>query len=132
MSRWKPLSLLILLAFLMPTACTRQSTTGDEAEDINVEIGIQPDPPIVGEAIILVEISDQQGRPVEGLDVAVKGDMTHAGMTPVLGTSTYQGDGQYTLPIEWTMAGDWILQLTAEMPDGRTLKRSFNLRVEAE
>lgn len=132
MSRWKLLSLVIILAFLSPTACTRQSAAGDEAEEISVEIGYQPDPPIVGEAIILVDISDQQGRPVDGLDVAVKGDMTHAGMTPVLGTSTYQGDGLYTLPIEWTMAGDWILQLTAEMPDGRTLRRSFNLRVDAE
>ncbi|MGD8632857.1 MAG: FixH family protein [Anaerolineales bacterium] len=132
MSRWKPLSLAIALAIMLPAACTRQSAVADEAPDIKTEISLRPDPPVVGKALIVVEISDQQGQPIEGLNLTMKGDMTHAGMTPVLGSSTYQGDGLYTVPIEWTMAGDWILQLTAEMPDGRLLKRSVNLQVSPD
>jgi hypothetical protein len=102
---------------------------GDQASNINVEIFFEPDQPVLGESVILLKVLDDRNQPVEGLTIEVKGDMTHAGMTPVLASSSYEGQGLYKVPFEWTMAGDWILQVTAELPDGKLLDRTFDVRV---
>ncbi|MGD2162217.1 MAG: FixH family protein [Anaerolineales bacterium] len=132
MFRWKILSLIILSLILLTPACTRQSAQGDQASNLTVDLSFEPETPVMGEGIILLKIWDEQTQPIEDLSIEVKGDMTHAGMTPVFGTSSYQGDGIYRVPFKWTMAGDWILQVTAELPDGRILDRSFDVRVASE
>lgn len=131
MSRSKYLSLLILIV-LFTTACTRQSATGSLATNINIKLSFEPDPPVVGNSMIRLEVRDESGQPIEDLDIQIKGDMTHAGMAPVFGASLYEGEGVYSIPFEWTMAGDWVLQVAADLPDGTLLNRSFEVQVSSE
>jgi hypothetical protein len=131
MSRSKYLSLLILIV-LFTTACTRQSAAGGLATNVNVKLNIEPDPPVVGNSMIRLEVRDESGQPIEDLDIQIKGDMTHAGMAPVFGVSLYEGEGVYSIPFEWTMAGDWVLQVAADLPDGTLLNRSFEVQVAGE
>ena len=134
MSRSRSLRLLTLIAiFLLFTpACARRSSVGDQATDLNVQLTFEPDPPAVGEGIIQIRVTDSRGQVINGLSIQLKGDMTHAGMTPVFGISTPEGDDSYSVPFEWTMAGDWVLQLVAELQDGTVLNRSFEVRVVSE
>ncbi len=132
MSRLKYVSLLIISLMLIVSGCTRQSSLEGRATGVNVDLDYEPNPPIVGKGTIHIQVRDEDGRPIEGLDIQVKGDMTHAGMTPVFGLSEHEGDGRYSIPFEWTMAGDWILQIAADLPDGRVLNRSFEANVQAE
>ena len=85
-----------------------------------LEVGISPTPPGIGPARLIITLHDTTGNPIEGARVRVEGNMSHAGMAPVLDSAIAEGEGRYTVPaFSFTMAGDWILTLTAELPDGR-------------
>lgn len=85
-----------------------------------VDVGISPTPPLVGPTRLLISLSDSAGAPVEGAEVQVQGNMTHAGMAPVFGTAQEEGDGMYVIPgFRFTMAGDWILTVRVTLADGR-------------
>ena len=75
-------------------------------------------------------VFDAAGAAVEGAELEIKGDMTHAGMVPVVVTISQGDAGTYLTGFEWTMAGDWILTVQAKLPDGRVARRQFEVRVE--
>jgi hypothetical protein len=103
-----------------------------EADDLPVQVQLRtaPTPPIVGPVRIVVTITDLDGAPVEGARVRLEGTMTHAGMVPVHGTATEEGDGRYVAPeFEFTMGGEWILFTRVELPDGEEAVREHRLQV---
>lgn len=126
---------LVLLAVLLSFAlvgCGRISQQADQASDVNIALAIHPDPPGVGPAQLTVSISGADGRPIDGAHLHVKGDMTHAGMQPVLAQAEGGDKGEYETPFEWTMGGDWIVTVIADLPDGRTTARQFTFTVEGD
>ena len=92
---------------------------GSEDLGYAFKVGISPTPPTVGAARLIISLHDPRGNPVEGAQVLVEGNMSHAGMVPVQDTAQVDGPGQYSVPaFSFTMAGDWVLDLTANLPDG--------------
>jgi hypothetical protein len=79
---------LLAAALLTVSAagCQRasQQAPADQAPEIAAALIVDPDPALVGPATLAVQLSDAGGAPVEGATVSLKGDMSHAGMTPVL------------------------------------------------
>lgn len=114
------LSLLLLGALLV--ACEpppdRVATQGDGSVVIASELLA---PPAIGPAPLVVKLTDPGGAAIDGATVRVEGDMTHAGMQPVLVTAVGQGDGVYRADdMHFTMAGDWIITITATVEGGRS------------
>jgi hypothetical protein len=126
--------ILLVLVFSLAGAagCQRASLQqgGDEAPDVAMTLTIAPDPAAVGPAQLTVTLADQAGQAIDGATVRLKGDMSHAGMQPVLADASSAGDGVYTAALTWTMAGDWFVTVTAGLPDGRTAVRRFDLTVQ--
>lgn len=120
---------LLLTAFLLLSVLTscRQSAGGapidangkDGAPDVQMTLAANPEPKVVGPLSWKITLLDSAGAPIEGAAIEIRGDMNHAGMKPVVATTTEEGNGIYTADFEWTMAGDWILTVTATLPDGR-------------
>jgi hypothetical protein len=79
-----------------------------------------------------ISFVDSSGAPVQVSSLHLKADMTHPGMTPWLADVERLDDSQVTLPITWTMAGDWIVQIEAELSDGRQLRRTVLAQVEPD
>ena len=80
------------------------------------------DPLTVGTSTVTANVS-AGGEPEVGATVTVRGDMTHAGMAPVIAELTEDEAGVYvTNDFELTMAGDWIITVEVEATDGRTAK----------
>lgn len=102
------------------------STTGDEA--VRVDWTLDPDPPRVGPATFTLTLSDSTGAPITGADVAVEGNMAHAGMRPVFADATEADSGRYVAPIEFTMAGDWFMTVDAALPNGDAVERTIPVR----
>jgi hypothetical protein len=126
---------LITLALLLSLAlvgCGRISQMGDQAADVNVLLTINPDPPGIGPTHLTVSITGADGTPIDGARLQIKGDMTHAGMQPVLAEIEGGAGGTYETPFEWTMGGDWIVTVTATLPDGRTTARQFAYTVDGD
>lgn len=124
MRRIEPNYLLLLVILGLLTACGGRNShqTGTN----NYDISIQAESTVVGEANLLVTIKDQDGTPINNANVNVKGDMSHAGMRPVLGESDSASDGVYTIPYEWTMAGDWFVTVEVTFADGSTATERFD------
>lgn len=119
--------LLVRFLLLSPLLCVALGgCRGDGvSEDLgyDFQVGISPTPPTVGPARLIISLHDPDGSPVEGAQVLVEGNMSHAGMVPVLDTAQAVIPGQYTVSaFSFTMAGDWVLDLTAILPDGTTVK----------
>jgi hypothetical protein len=53
--------------------------------------------------------------------------MSHAGMAPVRRDAPEIAPGQYLGPLEFSMAGDWVILIHVRLPDGRTLQRDVNV-----
>jgi hypothetical protein len=112
------LSFMLPLLLLLIPGCREEAPPGDSS--LLLEVGISPTPPGVGPTRLIISLRDTLGDPVEGADIRVEGNMSHAGMAPVLGTAESQGQGTYVVPdFRFTMAGNWVLTVTATLPDGR-------------
>ncbi len=124
------LILLVLLAGLLLAGCTRSSRPVDGAPEVTMTLALEPDPPLFGRPCqIGITLLDDAGEPIDEVTLHIKGDMTHAGMVPVYVETSGSFDGQYLTLFEWTMGGDWILTVTGELPDGRTVLRTFEVWV---
>ena len=91
---------LLLTIVLLGSARARESQR-TQTQNLQITLTAVPFPAVVGETRLVIRVLDSQGRPVDDAALAVKGDMTHAGMAPVLFETAGGGeDGYYNLPFE--------------------------------
>jgi hypothetical protein len=50
------------------------------------------------------------------------GHMSHPGMTPVVAEAAERTPGVYAVPFTLTMPGDWVLLVSAALPNGERLE----------
>ncbi|MFA5550412.1 MAG: FixH family protein [Trueperaceae bacterium] len=104
-----PLLLVALLLVACEPPADRAATQGDGSVVISAELEA---PAAIGPAPLVVRLTDPEGNGVEGATVRVEGDMTHAGMQPVITTADAVGNGLYRAEaMHFTMAGDWVITI---------------------
>lgn len=108
---------LLTLLMLVLVACNAEQTNTTIANDVSIEIAVEPDPPTMGESVLVVTVMDKEGNPIEGATVAVHGDMDHEGMTPSDGEISIGSEGIYRVPFVWSMGGGWILDVSVTLPN---------------
>jgi hypothetical protein len=122
------LSPLFVLAVLCLAGCTG-GKSGDSAEDVNVKFKIQPEPPEVDDpARVTLNLADKDGKPVKEAKLKLEGNMNHAGMKPVFADAKEVAPGKYEATLQLTMGGDWYVEVTGSLSDGRKLKRKFDVK----
>jgi len=118
---------LIFLILLTAAGCRQQATT--QNADFNIALVVEPEPLVVGDAMLVITVTDSSSAPVNDAKIAVRGDMNHAGMTSVFGEIESGSNGQYRVPFEWAMAGDWIVEVTVTLANGEKVVKSFDMKV---
>lgn len=98
----------------------------------DLEISMEASSLEIGETVLTVSISDAAGQPVTLETLNLRGDMDMAGMTPVIRDVQGREASAYDVDFEWTMAGDWFVDVTATLPDGTQTVERFDYRVEGE
>ena len=89
---------------------------------------IEPAPPVTGtETIAVITLQDEKKQPVRVATLQLEGHMAHPGMAPVTSGVTERADGTYESRLQFSMAGDWILVVTGELPDGRRITQRLEL-----
>ncbi|MGD9099700.1 MAG: FixH family protein [Anaerolineae bacterium] len=124
MLRKQALTWLLLVLALALAAC---GGSDDDEGDLSVELALTPDPPLVGPATVIVTLHDADGQPVSGAEMELEGTMTHAGMVPVFGEADEKEPGHYEAELEFTMGGDWVIIVRADLPDGSSLEKEFDM-----
>lgn len=113
---------LCLLA-VIATACHSAAPP----PDIKVQYELAPQPPRVGSDIINLKLTNKNGEPISGARIELEGNMTHAGMSPVMSEAHEVEAGKYRGTLELSMAGDWIVLVNISLPDGQKLQRRLEL-----
>ena len=116
--------LLIIVIFGLFSACGGRNSA--QTSNSNYDISVEAGSTAVGQTDLMVTVKDQNGTAINDANVSIKGDMSHAGMRPVLGESSSADDGVYTIPYEWTMAGDWFVTVNVTFADGSTTTERFD------
>jgi hypothetical protein len=116
---WLGMVLALLLA-----GCARG---GRDLPDVQVDLAVDPTPPRIGPASIMVTLRDGNGQPITGATMELEGNMNHAGMVPVLAQASEVAAGRYQANLEFTMAGDWFILVRADLSDGRSMERRVDL-----
>ena len=53
--------------------------------------------------------------------------MVHPGMSPVIANASERSAGEYVVPFTFTMPGDWVLIVSASLPDGRRVEKRIEV-----
>ncbi|HEY7442221.1 MAG TPA: FixH family protein [Vicinamibacterales bacterium] len=122
------LRLVIAFALCSVLGCGR----GDRiaADPIDTQVTLTPRELTAGAATLAtLRLQDSSRRPLSGAQLQIQGFMSHPGMAPLIVTAVEKGDGVYEAPLQFTMAGDWILRVTGQLPDGRKVDTTVKARV---
>jgi len=85
--------------------------------------------PALGGAAVRVYIL-QENAAAEGATVQVTGNMTHAGMEPVISPAPQLEPGLYeTQDFSFTMSGDWFITADVTLASGETVSDVISLTV---
>ena len=100
----------------------------DPSDAISITWTLDPSPPIVGTPTVArMTIRDREQKPVIGARLRLEGLMSHPGMAPVVADAVERGQGTYDAPLQFTMAGDWILLVTGQLADGSRLTKRIEI-----
>lgn len=126
------LSTVVMAIFVLVLgACAPAAPETAADAGVQMSIEVMPNPPVVGESMVMIALKGADGTPIDDAALNIQGDMTHAGMSPVIRDVNGAAEGVYTTPFEWTMGGDWIVTVLATLADGTEIEQTFDLSVTA-
>lgn len=114
----------VIVAILMTTGC---GGSGTSSPDFQLDLVIEPSPPVVGDAKVSLALQDASGAPVVGATVRLEGNMNHAGMKPSFADLTEGEPGQYSGTLDFTMGGDWFILANVKGPDGESFEHKVDV-----
>jgi hypothetical protein len=118
---------LSALACLLSVACAGCSKTIDRSASILLDHDISPQPARVGPVTVTIRLTDIARKPITAAQIAIEGEMSHPGISPVFARAKELGEGRYQGQIDFAMAGDWVLLFHITLPDGRKLDRQVSV-----
>jgi YtkA-like len=119
----------VMVVSILFVGC-RQTNTVPTADSNSIIISLKTSNVLkTGKDTLSVRVTDGSGAPINNAKVEVRGDMNHAGMQPVFGEASTASDGLYEVPFEWSMGGDWVLEVTVTLADGTKSTDSFFVSV---
>lgn len=126
-----PIGVGVVLVLVILAGCGRMQQGDPTTRDnYRVTLAMEPSPAAVGPGVLAVTLKDDAGQAVDGARLEVEANMSHAGMVPVLAGTAESQAGLYRVPLRWTMAGDWVVDLKFTLPDGRQVARRYPVGVQ--
>lgn len=128
--------LFIFVFFLLLVACrppseSNSSSTTSVADPSRLRVELDGEAKLGQVPVSVFLLEDGDG--VSGAEIEITGDMTHAGMVPVIVKATEQSAGLYRAEdFQFTMAGDWIITTEVTLADGSKLSDEMNVTVSSQ
>ncbi len=97
-----------------------------------ISISLTTDPAVLrsGQATLIIDVKDTEGKPVDNAKVSVDINMTSMNMGTQQGEATAQGSGKYAASARFTMLGPWRITTKVTMPNGSIENKSFTVNVQ--
>ena len=116
---------VLLVGYLPSGGCAKTSSAPD---DVTFSCERDPAAPRVGANTFTVTLTSKAGAPLTGAHVAIEGDMTHPGMSPVFGEAKQVAPGTYQGALDLTMRGDWTILFHITLASGRSVERQLQMQ----
>jgi hypothetical protein len=112
----------ILASCCILVGCSRRGA------EVTVTWTIDPPRPLAGvESVVRLDVRNSDGTPATGLRLQCAAQMSHPGMAPIISPVVERSPGTYETRLQLSMAGDWVLVASGELPDGRSMTSSFRI-----
>lgn len=137
MKRRYALALVILagccVVLLMTQQTAPQSAPQPEPQPVEYTLRMRSDPyPMnLGRASLLFSVEGSDGTTIDDAQVTMTAQMDHRGMLPATGQATVAANGTYSILVNWSMPGHWMVNASAVLPDGTTLAETFTVYIYA-
>ena len=91
----------LLLLLLALAGCGRMQNANSTTQDaFGVTLTVEPAQPVVGDGVVVLTLRDPSGQPVDGAQLTVEANMSHAGMVPVSGKRKHRPGWHLPRPAE--------------------------------
>lgn len=123
---------LWLFALLASACGPAAEQTVVRSEGLEIRASVDPETARVGENMLMIELRDEDGRPVESAALDVKVQMHAMGAMPAMGGAAHVaevGDGRYQAHFELAMGGTWQVELQAKPASGPMARAEGSLTV---
>ncbi|MDH5526572.1 MAG: FixH family protein [Nitrospirota bacterium] len=123
---------MVGLAALLCAACTAPADHTGTAGTYTVTVRAEPNPAALGDTHLTVTVTDANGKAVP--DAMVTARMFMAGM-PMntdddLLPGTPQGKGRYVAAGEFSMGGNWQVEVSVTPDNGKSVTATFPYTIE--
>jgi hypothetical protein len=119
------LLIALCLCFVFTDGCTKRDHRFTE---LKFTEEISPQPPRVGPVTLTLRLTDLSGAPVNGAQLTLEANMSHAGMVPVFADASEIEPGRYRSILKLSMAGDWTVIVHVNLPGNRKETYNFEIR----
>ena len=105
------ISMLVMMSVLLAACGSTSTPTVTSSKSVNIKVETNPNPPVMGDIEVILNVTDANGNPIEGATVDVSAD--HIDMTgmDMSGAATDQGSGKYAINANFSMNGNWKLKV---------------------
>ena len=112
----------ILASCCILAGCSRKGA------DVTVNWNVQPPRPSAGvEVVVQLKLVNADAAPLAAAKMQCAAQMSHPGMAPIIATMVERGPGIYEARLQFSMAGEWVLVASGELPDGQGIESSFRV-----
>jgi hypothetical protein len=116
----------LLAVLVTQAACARP---GSLSEGLGIAVEVSPTVPLVGQAATIEATLSDRDKPIVGAKLQLEAHMVHPGMAPVIAPAVERPNGIYAARLTLPMAGDWVVYVAGELPDGRRIHQKVDVRV---
>lgn len=128
MMRVRPFFWLLLLASCLGVLVFAATVKEDIAGIMQAHCEHQP---VAGRLTTIdLHLSDPQGLPIDGASVFSQAQMTNMPMGTNASGVKYIGQGNYTVQVQFSMTGPWLITLQAHADGFDVLRQTLFVQVE--
>jgi len=111
-------------------ACSGTSTSSAKNEP-TITVTTNPNPAVMGDVELIIEVKDAAGQPLDGARVSVVAGMSgHVMGDPLRGQATDQGNGRYSIKAPMSMSGMWDVTVRVDKPGIESFSTDLTVSVK--
>ncbi len=129
--------MVLAILFSLLVGCEQDGSQSHDATgqfvragQLEVRVGLLPDPPQVGENTLWIEVSDQEGKTIDHAMVRAVAEMPAMGSMPAMRSAadiTAKGGGRYEGDFELSIKGEWPLAIDIAWEDDQGRSQHVDL-----
>ncbi len=124
-------NMIVVMSVLLAACGGGAATTAPSTSStlVNIKVETNPNPAATGDAEIILNVTDEDGNPIEGATVDVAVQHTGHGGMEMNGVATEQGGGRYAITANFNMSGTWKLTVYVRK-EGLDYKEEIEIPVQ--